>query len=343
MITQTDDGVDPLISIIMAARNTEQYIEDCLDSILNQSYSNWELVVANDRSTDGTGEILEKYAREDRRIRVVESEGQKLIPALQTAYKYVQGTLINRMDSDDKMPTDKLESMFQTWRQYGKGTLVAGGTTHFVDEGEVGDGFRRYEAWLNDVAAKSIHYQEIYRECVIPSHCWLIHRSDFDVVGAFNPLVYPEDYDLCFRFYQKGLRVVGMDKILHLWRDRSERISRTWECYRDNRYFNLKVRYFYQLDRDSSRPLVVWGAGRNGKDLVRCLPEGEKHLHWVCDNPGKIGKDIYGHRMHHFSSVQMLINPQILIVVTSPDARKSIRNVLNQWGKQPVKDFWFFL
>ncbi len=327
----------------MAARNTEQYLEDCLDSIRNQSYPNWELIVANDHSTDNSEAILDRYAREDRRIRIVQSEGLKLIPALQTAYKHVQGTLINRMDSDDKMPADKLESMYKTWRQHGRGTLVAGGTMHFVDEGEVGDGFRRYEAWLNEVASRSIHYQEIYRECVIPSHCWLIHRSDFDAVGAFNPLVYPEDYDLCFRFYKEGLKVVGMDKILHLWRDRSERISRTWDCYRDNRYFQLKVRYFYQLDRDRKRPLVVWGAGRNGKDLVRHIPEKESNLQWVCDNPAKIGKDIYGHRLHHFSSVKMLINPQILIVVTSPNARKSIRNILNQWGKEPVKDFWFFL
>ena len=93
----------------------------------------------------------------------------------------------------------------------------------------VGEGFTKYENWLNEVARTSIHYQEIYRECVIPSHCWLIHKDDLNAAGGFDPVVYPEDYDLCFGFYKLGLDVIGIDRILHYWRDRSDRISRTWE------------------------------------------------------------------------------------------------------------------
>ena len=240
----------PLVSIIMAVKDTEPYLPACLDSILAQTYPHWELLAVNDHSTDGTPQILRHYAKRDDRIRVFDSEGHRLIPALQTAYRHVRGSLINRMDSDDRMPADKLMSLVEAWLPHGKGTVIAGGTEHFVDEGEVGDGFRRYEAWLNEVARSHTHYQEIYQECVIPSHSWILHKEDMDRVGAFDPLVYPEDYDLCFRFYRAGLRVVGLDKVLHHWRDRSERISRTWEEYRDNRYFDLKLRYFYELDRD---------------------------------------------------------------------------------------------
>ena len=60
-----------------------------------------------------------------------------------------------------------------------------------------------------------------------------------------------------------------MNVILHYWRDRSNRISRTWAEYKDNRFYELKVKYFNQLDRDTSRELVIWGAGKNGKDLVK--------------------------------------------------------------------------
>ena len=84
--------------------------------------------------------------------------------------------------------------------------------------GEVGDGFRKYEEWLNEVAREEKHYQEIYQECVIPSHCWIIHKDDFDAVDAFNPEIYPEDYDLCFRFYKAGLKVLtyvkGLEEIM---------------------------------------------------------------------------------------------------------------------------------
>lgn len=333
---------EPKVSIIMAAKDTAPYLEDCMDSIIKQTYPNWELIAINDHSSDETPTILQSYADRDKRVRVFHSERHKLIPTLKEGYQHVTGELINRMDSDDKMPKDKLEVLVEKWLHYGKGTIIAGGTEHFVDEGEVGGGFRRYEEWLNEVARKSTHWQEIYRECVIPSHCWIIHKDDFDRVDAFNPEVYPEDYDLCFRFYEAGLNVVGIDKILHYWRDRSNRISRTWEEYEDNRYFDLKLRYFYQLDRDKNRPLVLWGAGRNGKDLAKLLLKEEACFHWVCDNERKVGKDVYGIQMQHFEEIPSLNDPQILIVVASPTDKRSIQQCLDNWDKTAVSDYWFF-
>ncbi len=332
----------PLVSIIMAAKDTAPYLPKCIDSIIRQTYKNWELIAINDHSSDRTPDILNWYAEKDDRIKVVHSRRHKLIPALKEGYAQAKGELINRMDSDDKMPDDKLEVLMNEWMKYGKGHIIAGGTEHFVDKGEVGDGFRRYEEWLNKVARNETHYKEIYQECVIPSHCWIIHKEDFDAVDGFNPEIYPEDYDLCFRFYKHGLKVHGIDKVLHFWRDRSDRISRTWEEYKDNRYFGMKVKYFYQIDRRRERPLVLWGAGRNGKDLAKLLLEEEDTLHWVCDNERKIGKDVYGIKMQHFNDIPSLEKPQILVVVTSPDDKIVIRNQLDQWGKKPVEDYWFF-
>ena len=333
----------PLVSIIMAVKDTEPYLPACLNSIVNQTYKNWELIAINDHSSDRTPEILNEYSRKDQRVRVFHSKRHKLIPTLKEGYAHVKGVLISRMDSDDKMPHDKLEVLVREWSKYGKGTVIAGGTEHFVDEGEVGDGFRRYERWLNQVAKNSTHYAEIYQECVIPSHSWMLHKEDLDSVGAFDPEVYPEDYDLCFRFYRAQLKVVGIDKVLHHWRDRSNRISRTWEEYKDNRYFGLKIPYFYELDRDPDRPLVLWGAGRNGKDLAKLILENERHFHWVCDNERKIGKDVYGIRMKHFEVITKINDPQILITIASSQDKIEVRKQLGAWGLKPTKDFWFFL
>jgi glycosyltransferase involved in cell wall biosynthesis len=327
----------------MAVKDTEPYLEECLDSILAQTFENWELLAVNDHSTDRSRDILESYAKKDPRIRVFDSKGHRLIPALQTAYENLKGELINRMDSDDRMPIYKLQLMIDEWHKHGRGHVIAGGTQHFVENGEVGDGFLRYDRWLNDIAKRNAYYEEIYRECVIPSHCWLIHKSDFEEAGGFDSLVYPEDYDLCFRFYKSKLKIIGLDTILHHWRDRSERISRTWDEYKDNRYFDIKVRFFYELDRDLSRPLVIWGAGKNGKDLAKLILTHEANFHWVCDSENKIGKDIYDIRMHHFNSISVLNNPQILVVVSSPDGRTEIEDILKQMGKEPIRDYWLFL
>ena len=333
----------PLVSIIMAAKDTEPYLHDCIDSIINQTYHNWELIAVNDHSSDRTPQILDEYAEKDARVRVFHSSDHKLIPALQEGYKHVRGTLLNRMDSDDKMPDYKLEVLVDQWLKYGKGTVIAGGTEHFVDHGEVGNGFRRYEQWLNKVARNSQHKEEIYTECVIPSHSWLMHKDDFDTVGAFDSEIYPEDYDLCFRIYEKGLKIIGIDKVLHYWRDRSNRISRTWDCYKDNRYFDLKLRNFYKLDRDLTRPLVLWGAGNNGKDLAKLLNEKRDTFHWTCDNQKKIGKHIYDVLMEDFQVIPDLDRPQILIAVTSPTEKAAIRKQLELWKKKPIQDYWFFI
>jgi glycosyltransferase involved in cell wall biosynthesis len=333
---------EPLVSIIMAVKDTAPYLRDCLDSIVNQTYKNWELIAVNDHSSDATPQILKEYAEKDGRIRYFDSDGHRLIPTLQCGYKQVRGTLLNRMDSDDKMPHDKIETLVSEWLKYGKGHVIAGGTEHFVDEGEVGDGFLKYERWLNYVAKNNMHYQEIYRECVIPSHCWMLHKDDFDSIGAFDPNVYPEDYDLCFRMYREKLKVVGIDKILHHWRDRSNRISRTWDEYKDNRYYDMKLRFFFELDRDFKRPLAVWGAGRNGKDLIKSILPFDESVQWVCDNENKIGKDIYNIRMRHFDEIPEMEEPQILVAVASPEAKIEIEQQLKTWAKKPVEDYWFF-
>lgn len=337
---QTENS--PLVSVIMAVKDTAPYLPDCLDSIVNQTYEHWELIAVNDHSSDATPEILHNYADKDSRIKVFDSDRPKLIPTLQIAYAQAKGTLINRMDSDDKMPDYKLKVLVDEWQKYGRGHVIGGGTEHFVDEGEVGEGFRKYEIWLNNIARRSAHYEEIYKECVIPSHSWIIHKEDFDLVGAFDPIVYPEDYDLCFRFYRAKLKVIGIDVVLHHWRDRSNRISRTWDEYKDNRYFDLKTRFFYELDRDTQRPLVLWGAGRNGKDMAKLLLKQENNFHWVCDNNNKIGKDVYGIIMENFEVIPNIVNPQIMIVVSSPDGKQEIKKQLDTWGKTAVKDYWFF-
>jgi FlaA1/EpsC-like NDP-sugar epimerase len=93
----------------------------------------------------------------------------------------------------------------------------------------------------------------------------------------------------------------------------------------------------------SERRLILWGAGRNGKDLAKLLLEQEKSFHWVCDNERKVGKDIYGILMEHFSMIPEISNPQIIIVVTSPKEKAAIAQQLEDWGKKAAKDFWFFV
>ncbi|MBL4862630.1 MAG: glycosyltransferase [Crocinitomicaceae bacterium] len=337
------DSIDiPLISIVMPVKDTASYLPACLDSILAQSFTHWELVAVNDYSSDDSLEILQSYADKDRRIRIFNGVQPSLLNTLRYGYQNALGDLIHRMDSDDKMPVYKLEEMVNAWLRHGKGCVITGGTRSFIDNEEIGNGFKRYDQWLCKVAQLNTHKEEMYRECVVPSSCWLVHREDFDNVEGFEPAIFPEDYDLCFRFYKGKLKIVGLDQVLHHWRDRSDRISRNWDCYKDNRFFALKINYFFSLERDASRPLVLWGAGKNGKDLAKLIRSNENKFNWVCDNEKKIGKDIYGLKMQHFDRIETLISPQIIIAVASPEGQIEIQTQLNNWRLVAGKDYWFF-
>ena len=72
----------PLISIIMAVKDTGPYLIECLDSILLQTYENWELIAVNDHSSDDSWERLIEYSQRDKRIRIFQSTGQRLNSAL---------------------------------------------------------------------------------------------------------------------------------------------------------------------------------------------------------------------------------------------------------------------
>lgn len=332
----------PKISIVIPVKDTAPYLEACISSILSQTFGNWELIAVNDNSSDNSLDILTDFAARDKRIKVFTNPTPGLLEALRFGYEQTSGELIHRMDSDDKMPLNKLQLMVEAWQQNGKGSLITGGTEYFKDNGEVGDGFRRYDAWLREVARNQSHEIEMYRECVIPSNCWLVHREDFDGVGGFEPETFPEDYDLCFRFITGGLNIIGLHEVLHLWRDREDRISRQWEVYRDNRFYELKVNYFFKYSRKQEKSLVLWGAGKNGKDLAKLILQKEKSFNWVTDNDKKIGKDIYGIVLNDMNMLKSIENPQIIIAVASPQDQKEITLLMNKMSLKEGENYWFF-
>ena len=92
-----------LISIITPFKNTAAYLEDCINSILKQSYTNWELLIVDDHSTDNSYKIVETFAANDSRIQLFKNKGFGIIDALQIAFKHSKGNFVTRMDSDDIM------------------------------------------------------------------------------------------------------------------------------------------------------------------------------------------------------------------------------------------------
>lgn len=331
----------PLVSILTPFKNVSKYLDDCLTSIIKQSYQNWELLIVDDHSVDNSYSIVEKYTKSDRRIKLYENDKSGIISALQLAYSKSSGTYVTRMDSDDIMTEDKLEIMVNQLEHYGRKHIALGLVQYFSETG-ISDGYAKYETWLNKLTKTGTNYDEIYKECVIASPCWMIHRDDLDLCDAFNPNRYPEDYDLTFRFYEHGFTCIPNNNLLHYWRDYSTRTSRTHEHYVQNYFLDIKLYYFLKLDYDVSRPLTLWGAGFKGKSVAKSLVEKNIEFHWICDNYKKIGKSIYGVKLQPFNDLLYIKNPQTIVTVANMEAQKDIISYFQKLKMESVKDYFFF-
>ena len=332
---------EPLVSILTPFKNTALFLDECISSIINQTYTNWELIIIDDYSEDNSYKIVNSYAKNDKRIRLYKNEGTGIIKALKLAYNKSQGEMITRMDSDDFMTENKLEIMVNLLQEKGKDHIAIGLVKYFSDQG-IGDGFYKYEQWLNKLTTKGSNFSEIYKECVVPSPCWMAYKSDLDKCEAFNPDRYPEDYDLTFRFYKYGLKCIPCNDVLHYWRDYSTRTSRTHEHYAQNHFSNIKLHYFLELDYDASRPLVIWGAGFKGKTTAKTLTSKNIPFYWICDNPKKINKNIYGTNLKSFEFLATLKKPQSIITVANAQAQIEIKNFLDSNKMIPMIDYFFF-
>ena len=97
-----------LVSIIMPAYNAEKYIEECLESVRAQSFEDWELIAIDDGSLDSTSQILDRYAGEDSRIKVIHQNNRGVSAARNAGLEEVTGRYIAFVDADDVLPVDSL-------------------------------------------------------------------------------------------------------------------------------------------------------------------------------------------------------------------------------------------
>lgn len=102
----------PIISVIIPVYNTEKYLSECVDSIINQSYTNLDIVLVDDGSKDDSWEICEQYARKDDRIIAIHQENQGVTKARSLGVEYCKGEFLCFVDSDDSLKHDAIELMY---------------------------------------------------------------------------------------------------------------------------------------------------------------------------------------------------------------------------------------
>lgn len=108
----------PLITIIVPVYQVKEYIGECVESLLAQNYTNLEILLVNDGSTDGSGELCDEYARRDNRIRVLHQENQGAAGARNTGLDHAEGEYVAFVDSDDEVSSNYIEELYKLIGKY---------------------------------------------------------------------------------------------------------------------------------------------------------------------------------------------------------------------------------
>ena len=155
-----------LISIITPFKNSSQFLNDCLKSIINQSYKKWELIIIDDYSIDDSFQKVYSISQNEKRIKLYKNEGEQgIINCLRLGLTKCSGNYITRMDSDDIMHKNKLKELYNLLKIKGKGYISTSKVKYFSKKG-VGDGYRKYENWLNKMMEDNDNFNQIFKECV---------------------------------------------------------------------------------------------------------------------------------------------------------------------------------
>lgn len=202
-----------LISVIIPVFNVKDYLTECLESVVNQTYKNLEIIIVDDGSTDGSSEICDNYAKIDNRIRVFHQEknyGQSV--ARNKGIDNSKGSIITFIDSDDYIHKQMIEVLYKNLTQYNADISFCDFSRELIDK-EIKNKPRLIE--------KYNMYEMLYdRNNPVVGNCAKLYKKFiFDNIRYPNGKIY-EDAFIIHRIIEKAEKFVFIDDKLYYWRVR---------------------------------------------------------------------------------------------------------------------------
>lgn len=235
--------MDKLISIVLPVYNGEKYLRESIESVIAQTYKNWELLILDDCSTDATSGIGKEYESKDKRIHYYRNEKNLRLPRnLNKGFSLAKGEYLTWTSDDNRFKPKALEKMYETLNKTGAQFVFA--SCRIID----GDGKEIEYIMVNESAKKRIVGSNPV------GACFMYTRKAYETVGEYNPkLALVEDFDYWQRIYVRFGAVI-IEEILYEYRWHDGALTSTMRKDTFNRILErtlLKNRpYFGKLDME---------------------------------------------------------------------------------------------
>lgn len=332
----------PKAAALMTTYNSAKYVRETIESVLNQSFNNFEFVIVDDGSTDGTVEIIKSY--KDSRINLFcRKENMGVGYSLQQALARVTAPFIIKVDSDDISYSTRFEKVLSFLLNNPEISLVKSYFEYFADSIEVASS-ERFVARNRDAAL----INSINTEALIAEHIprWLCveHTTYGARTEAVRSAGYPdqrlcEDYALFYKMHEQGRRMACLPEVLVKMRLSNNSLTAALHAEKLRLWFGYLLRFkLPRLERlaGPARQLAIYGSGGLAQLLYKLLSDAGFEVLCLIEQHARAALMI-GDTLVEVRGVQDCLSNKI--VIAAQPVRLSVMQQLSESGLQEWSDF----
>lgn len=329
----------PDVSVLLPAKNAARTLERAVRSMLEQTWSDLEVVVVDDASTDQTFAVATALGGEDARVRIVRGPGAGIVAALNAGLRECRGRFIARMDADDESLPARIERSVAALE---KDPSLAGVGTQveiFRDGQPVSPNMQLYARWMNSMTTSEAVFRERFVESPLCHPSVTLRREVLEAVGGWAAGDFPEDYQLWLRLLERGHSLRAIPEVLFRWRDHDDRLTRSDPRYTAERFTATKAEFLVRGVLRARR-CQIWGAGKTGLAIFRQLRTLGVDVSRLLEiDPDKIGQRIDGVPVESWEGLGGPAGEHLVAAVGAKGAREQIRRALVERGWVEGRDF----
>ena len=178
---------DILITVNICCYNSSKYLNETINSVLNQTYSNWELLIIDDGSTDNTKYIVEQYLNKNSKIRYYYQKNKGYSNARNKAINLSKGNWISLIDHDDVMFPERLLEQVSEIKKHPNAKLFSSNSQHIDDQGNyIIDSFSKFNPLNLDFSSRNAAFELIKNGCFVGTETVTFNKEVALKIGGFN-------------------------------------------------------------------------------------------------------------------------------------------------------------
>lgn len=263
----------PEITVIIPFFNAENTLDRAVQSIESQTFRNFECIIVNNNSTDGSRLRAVKWQDRDPRIKLMEESKQGVVFAFKKGAENACGKYIARMDADDWAHPRRLDLQYEYLELNPEVEVVSGLVYHKSISGRR-DGLKNYADWTNNVRTyKEICVNRFVDSPIVnPTAMW--RKETGENFGLYRNGDFPEDYEMWLRWLEQGVRIEKIPQIVLEWYDSDSRLTRTHPSYSDDAFYRIKTFYlsnWLEKNNPFHPNVAIWGASKISRKRAKML------------------------------------------------------------------------